>query len=375
MKTGVQIEEDRLGDLPDSIILHILSFLKTEEALQTSILSARWKNIPKHLQTLIFKPTHFNYRHSFGKFVSQILSLRDHSTELHTLDWMEFDEDFVEPDILKSIVEYVVSHNIRLLRISITCDIQQFPSCFFSSKTLTSLDLDVHTSIAYSGSASFPNSLNFPALTTLALRSFYFCAGDDGCTEPFSAFNKLDTLLIEDCELPDAQILCISSTTLINLTVNYDCGYSYLYGYKCKLSTPSLCNLNYTGVLIQMLCRSVLCSLKHVCIDVFNPNGSPYKEYYPFVLNLLLELANIKSLTVSSTTLLALYFVPDLVKVKLASLYNLESLQVNEKPLSPPTYEDMIGSESVDFYKFEPDRIVDFLLQNSPSAKVSTYND
>ncbi|PNX85191.1 F-box/LRR-repeat protein, partial [Trifolium pratense] len=338
MKTGIQNEEDRLSDLPDSVILHILSFLKTEEALQTYVLSKRWKNIPRHLPTLIFKPSHFNYGHSFGKFVSQILSLRDHSTPLDTLDWMEFDQDFVEPDILKSILEYAVSHNIQLLRFSITCEIKQFPSCFFSSKTLTSLDLNVHTSIAFSGRASFPNSLNLPALTTLALRSFYFCAGDDGCAEPFSAFNKLDTLLIEDCQLLDAQILCISSTTLINLTVNYEIGYNYLDSYKCKLSTPSLCNLNYTGVLIHNLCRSDLCSLKDVCIDVFNPYCSPYKEYYPFVLNLLLELANIKSLTVSSTTLQVLFFVPDLFKVKLASLYNLESLQVKVKLLEPPVY-------------------------------------
>jgi hypothetical protein len=308
MKTGIQNKQDRLSDLPDSIILHILSFLETKEALQTIILSKRWKNIPKHLTTLILKPTDFNYLHSFDNFVSQILSLRDPSTSLHTLDLMEYYDDYMEPEILKSTVEYAVSHNIQLLRISITCDIQQFPSCFFSSENLTSLDLDVHDSIANSGSLSFPNSLNLPALTTLTLRTFYFCAGDDGCAEPFSAFKKLDTLLIEDCLLLDAQILCISSTTLVNLTVYYDCGYTYFDSYKCKLSTPSLCNLNYTGILIQTLCRSDLCSLKHVCIDVYHPNNSPYKEYYPFVLNLLQELANIKSLTVSSTTLQVFFF-------------------------------------------------------------------
>ncbi|KAK2386370.1 hypothetical protein QL285_060277 [Trifolium repens] len=104
----------------------------------------------------------------------------------------------------------------------------------------------------------------------------------------------------------------------------------------------------------------------------------PYKEYYPFVLNLLQELANIKSLTVSSTTLQILSFVLDLFKIKLASLYNLESLQVKEKLLETPTYYDEIGLfeyDEVYNYKFEPDRIVDFLLQNSPSAKVSSYSN
>jgi hypothetical protein len=304
MKTGIQ-NKDRLSDLPDSIILHILSFLETKEALQTIILSKRWKNIPKHLTTLILKPTDFNYLHSFEDFVSQILSLRDPSTSLHTLDLMEYYDDYMEPDTLKSTVEYAVSHNVQLLRFSLTCDIQQLPSCFFSSETLTYLDLAVNPSAEDSG--RFPSSLNLPALTTLTLRSFYFCAGEDGCAEPFSAFNKLDTLIIEDCQLLDAQILCVSSTTLVNLTMNYNSAY-HLDSYKCKLATPSLCNLNYTGVLIQTLCCTDLCSIQHVCIDVRNEYSSPFDtNYYPFLLNLLQQLANIKSLTVSDFTLQVLF--------------------------------------------------------------------
>ncbi|GAU12699.1 hypothetical protein TSUD_121900 [Trifolium subterraneum] len=277
MKRGSK-NKDRLSDLCDSIILHILSFLDTKQALQTCILSTRWKNVAKHLPILRLCSLNFKSHCSFGNSVSRALSLRDHSTTLHTLDLMD-SYDFVELDVLKSIVEYAISHNVRFLRISITCDLQQFSPCLFSSQTLTFVDLCVHPAIER---MEFPNSLNLPALTTLTLKSFYFCAGDDGCAEPFSAFNKLNTLVM------------VGSRT-------FD---------------------------------------------------------YPFLLNLIQELVNIKSLTVSSSTLQVLSLIPDLFKVKLTSLYNLESLQVNVKS-----------------YTFESYRVVNFLLQNSQSTKeISWYS-
>ncbi|CAJ2639215.1 unnamed protein product [Trifolium pratense] len=373
MKKGDQDEEDRLSDLPDSVILHILSFLNTKQAHQTLILSTRWKNIAKQLPILRLRSSDFKslmtfgnlMSHSpkrFGNLVYEVLSLRDHSTILHTLDLLEFN-DFIEPDSIKSIVEYAVSHDIQLLRTSITCDLQQFPPCLFSSQTLTSLDLCVHGDIIIHSKILFPNSLNMPALTTLTLRSFYFCAGDDGCAEPFSAFSKLSTLMIQDCKLLDTESLCISSTTLVNLTVD-ECEY-YRHSYKCKLSTPSLCNLNYICTLNQKLYCSDLRSLKHVYIDVNYEYSGSLEPDYPFVLNLLLELANIESLTVSSDTLQVLSLVPDLWNVKINSLYNLESLQIKRYRPSTPLY--VYGGLN---RTTEPAKVVYFLLQNSPLAKV-----
>ncbi|AES82311.1 F-box/RNI superfamily protein [Medicago truncatula] len=43
---NLHYEEDRLSDLPDCVLLHIMSFLKTKCAVQTCILSKRWKNHP-----------------------------------------------------------------------------------------------------------------------------------------------------------------------------------------------------------------------------------------------------------------------------------------------------------------------------------------
>ncbi|KHN31750.1 Putative FBD-associated F-box protein [Glycine soja] len=45
-------ERDRLSELPDFVLLHIMNFIDTKDALRTCILSKRWKDLWKHLTTL-----------------------------------------------------------------------------------------------------------------------------------------------------------------------------------------------------------------------------------------------------------------------------------------------------------------------------------
>lgn len=380
--------EDRLSDLPDSILHHILSFLNIKHAFQSSILSTRWKNLPNNLPSLKLTTQHFESMKSFNKSVSQILSHRSDSTVVHTLEFT-CPQDLVEPHILKRIVKFAVTHHVKRLQISITCDIQQFRGCLFFSQTLTSLQLWVHECIQH-WSMLFPNSLNLPSLTSLSLAGFYFGVGDgdDGCAEPFSGFNKLNTLTILSCRVVKARCLCISSTTLANLIMS---GY-YLINdcqFKLHLCAPSLCNFAFTGTPNQKLRVSHGCSLQHLYIDAtdISLNSSVVnshtlvEEDSEALLSWLQELANIKSLTVSSNTLQVLSFVPDLFKVKFTSLCNLESLKVEMKPLTCEL-EMKLGiaafrkeGENTEFNlkqgPFIPDGVVDFLLQNSPSAKVN----
>ncbi|RHN65832.1 putative F-box domain, leucine-rich repeat domain, L domain-containing protein [Medicago truncatula] len=549
-------EEDRLSDLPDSILHHILSLLDTKQAFQTSILSTRWKNLPNHLPTLRLSSTGFNSFDCFIKSLTQILSLRDDSTALHSLDFYR-PQDFVDPKILESMVNYAISHNVQLLRISVSCDIQQLqsslfssqtltsldlsihyyihhwkilfpsslnlpalttltltgfyfrsdnngctepfsslnklntliignlrflkgqslcissttlvnltiygyylynkykskimlsapfvesvsrilslrddltslqtldlyhcprdfdfvcpdilksivyytvtynvqrvrvcvtcniqqlPSCLFSSQTLTSLDLSIHHRIL-PAKLLFPSSLNLPALTTLTLISFYFLSGDDGCAEPFSTLNKLNTLIIRHCKVVDAQTLCISSTTLVNFTM---VGYNYYYYYKeihkLELSTPRLSMFAFTGTPDLKLCVSHPCSITHLCIHAEDIIGFVKEDSAVLLISWLQELANIKSLTVSSNTLQVLSFVPDLFNVKLTSLCNLESLQVEMKLLTPGLYVLLshrkykeTGSRiHLTKDKLIPVGVVEFLLQTSPLAKVNFINN
>jgi hypothetical protein len=64
------VEEDRLSNLPDSLLHHILSFVDSDCAVQTCILSTRWKNLWKHLPTLTLDSSGFIHQKNFTKFVS-----------------------------------------------------------------------------------------------------------------------------------------------------------------------------------------------------------------------------------------------------------------------------------------------------------------
>jgi hypothetical protein len=201
--------------------------------------------------------------------------------------------------LLEKIFRYAVSHNVQQLDISVTCRIQQYPPRNISCHTLTSLNLSVNTEIGRQ-IPIFPNSLKFPALTNLCLSYFYFRGtGDDRCVEPFSEFKNLNSLVIHFCKVIDAESLFISSATLVNLRVET---YTHFY-HKLELCTPNLCSFAFKGNPFQKLCRSNshLSSIKHVNIDVQVWSNV---ENHPLVLlNWLVELALMESLTVSSDTL------------------------------------------------------------------------
>lgn len=298
VKVSDNEHKDMLSDLPDCIILHILSFLITKHAVRTCILSSRWKNLWKRLPALIFHISDFRgfrTNKKFTEFVSKVLSLRDSSISLQTLDF-ENTSSLLEPHVLIWIVNYAISHDVQRLRLSGTTAIAQIPVALFSSQTLTHLTLSI--TICYGCENLFPESLNLPALSTLELENFTFSVGDNGCAEPFSTFNRLKRLLISHCTVKGWGALCISSATLVNFTMDND---SDDY-YKIDLCTPSLCTFAFRGVPNHDISWSNISSLKHVDIDI---EVFPYSCYGPplFLFNWLSEFANIKSLTVTAATL------------------------------------------------------------------------
>ncbi|XP_004501663.1 putative F-box/FBD/LRR-repeat protein At1g78760 [Cicer arietinum] len=371
--------EDRLSDLPDCIILHILSFIKTKQAVQTCVLSSRWKDLWKLIPVLIFYSSDFGAYKKFTRLVSKVLSLRDSSISLHALDFKRSNDRF-EPN-LKRIVNYAISHNVQRLRLYFNGDIAQIPPTLFSCHTLTYLKLFIYPDQGHK--TPFPKSLDLPALTCLKLGHFEFCVGDDDRAEPFSKFNRLNSLSISSCTVRGGKTLCISSATLVNLTM-----YNYRYNfYKIELCTPNLCTFVFTGAPYQRLFGSNVSSLKHVVIDAV---VIPYDSEPPlFLISWLQEFANIKSLTVTATTLQVLSLFPDLLKIKLPSLNNLKSLKVKMEEIS---YGFRLTLRDAKLRKAKsqkeaawirkafkaglepssliPDGVVDFLLQNSRSAEV-----
>jgi hypothetical protein len=310
--------EDRLSNLPECVLHHILSFSNAKQAVQTCILSTRWKNVWKTLPTLTLKLSSHSlnsYSSSsahtlkcFIKFVIAILSKRDAAAPLHVLD-LDCDSS-IDLQLLNMILKYAFSHNVQRLLIDVKCQIEQFPPSFFSCHTLTSLNLYVNRQRTL-----FPISLNLPALTNLSLHSLIFCVNNDGRVDPFSTLNRLSSLIINDCIVIGNQSLSISSVTLTNLTISAT--------MKFQLSTPSLCTFDYSGTPLQKLCGTMdnLSSVKHVTIYVPDNKLSKEGNTSLVLLNWLIELANIESLAVSLHTLKVLLRIFAFVKNLAVSLY------------------------------------------------------
>ncbi|GAU29472.1 hypothetical protein TSUD_65070 [Trifolium subterraneum] len=381
--------EDRLSDLPDGVILHILSFLNTKHVVRTCVLSKRWKYLWKRVPTLMLYASRFSTVKQFSVFVSKILTFRDSSAALNVLDLDRHGN--IEPLLLKKILNYVCSHSthLRELGISVNGDSSLIMSCVSSCRALTSLMLSVYPTGGSFGSnyeTLFPKSLNLPALTSLDLTNFVFCGGENGCAEPFSAFTKLNSLVLSNCKGQDAQFLNILSETLVNLALH---GISSMFP-NIELSTPSLCTFTFTGTPYHKICGSGLSSVKQVNISA--EMTSRWDTPPMILLNWLLDLANVTSLTVTSTTLRILSLVPDLLEVKLSSLCILKSMEIKLEPsciqhgLLYMVKEAMLKKAAAKSRKeaaklrreFKagsepptiPDGIINFLLQNSPSAKV-----
>ncbi|VFQ81705.1 unnamed protein product [Cuscuta campestris] len=54
MSSGEEEEKDRISELPDDILVHILSYMNCKQAARTSVLSSRWKEMWMHTPTLDF---------------------------------------------------------------------------------------------------------------------------------------------------------------------------------------------------------------------------------------------------------------------------------------------------------------------------------
>ncbi|PNX73623.1 F-box/LRR-repeat protein, partial [Trifolium pratense] len=134
---------DRISDLPDSILSHILSFLPTKQASATSILSKRWKLVWHSVLTLNFdqnKDTFKNCFH-FEEFIYfTISSLRENSIRSFTFKCSgdsNFNQRFYN-QILKFVMRGVESLEFDM---SARSRIIKLPSNILNMKTLRVLKL------------------------------------------------------------------------------------------------------------------------------------------------------------------------------------------------------------------------------------------
>ncbi|XP_058756960.1 F-box/FBD/LRR-repeat protein At1g16930-like [Vicia villosa] len=157
--------EDRISDLPESILCHILSFLPTKSAATTMILSKRWKPVWLSVLILNFDDKEFNDFEIFRKFVYSIMfSLRDQKTSIQSFTLKLYFYSRFKQRELNRIFKFVVQRGVKNLNFDLSgkslCI--KLPPCILSCKMLQVLRLKNLKMWDF-------DQVNFPCLKTLHL--------------------------------------------------------------------------------------------------------------------------------------------------------------------------------------------------------------
>ncbi|KAJ4782710.1 F-box/RNI-like superfamily protein [Rhynchospora pubera] len=267
---------DRISDMPDDILAHILSFLSIKEAVHTCVLSKKWRNIWCYMPVLEFDFKRFYQDQtaaSYGEvlqrcevkfvpFVRGVLQNQEARLDKFKLQWY-MPCTF---DTTKSVAEVIldgIKFKPRVFSVNFCrCYIQDFDLYpIFTCASLEDVTLELM------GDFIAPNSVNLPNLKRLKIsleridddiidKIFLGCPSIEEmslfeshlCTSRISS-NRLKKLVVDNCYIDEERWLDISTPSLLHLEI----------AYKSGLHSISSENLT---------------SLTNACIDLQLPRGS-----------------------------------------------------------------------------------------------------
>ncbi|KAI4355499.1 hypothetical protein L6164_004265 [Bauhinia variegata] len=360
-----QEAQDRLSDLPDCLLHHILSFMETKVAIRTCVLSNRWRYLWTSIPCLNFSSKSFTRLTDFKKFVLWVLSHRD-SAHVKVLFYSRFGVDYAtDQSLLTKVIEYAVSHGAEDIRINLrakssgsppieipfsifTCQslkVLELKDCCvtngstpFCFKSLEMLHLDhfkLHPVASDSSNpfANYAEFFGFTTLTTLHLNSFTLaCTGTDR-VDPFANCVNLKNLHLSDiCFKSDLnpEDFVISAPQLNKLTLICN-------RFKCKLlvSAPQLTNFSYLYSTPRAFFEFNLPSLHDLVIDIHELHSQIEKshqgqkeETLHGLINMLRGHHSAEAVKLSFCTVKANCGTADLLKYKLSSFSELKSLNL-----------------------------------------------
>ncbi|KAF9595852.1 hypothetical protein IFM89_005338 [Coptis chinensis] len=185
-------EPDVISSLPQPIISHIASFLPTEEAIRSTILSTSWRNVCSSLSNLEFNQADFKKKkldsEVFSRFVSHTLRSHDGS-DVHKFTLKAYFETLPEPMLVNEWISFAVQHNVKEIYISLhTMTPVTLPCCLFTSPTITLLDL-------FNFRLKLPSVIHLSNLQHLQIESLYFCNE----MSLINLFSNLSCPLVNSC--------------------------------------------------------------------------------------------------------------------------------------------------------------------------------
>lgn len=228
--------QDRLSDLPDYIIHEILCFLEINQAIRTSVLSKRWKNLWASVPDLNFNSKSFTEQ-TFPKFLRRVMSKRE-DCNVRRLDM--FAHLPIRLSSMEGLINYAVAHQVEDFRF-VSDDVQpvSLPACG-SLKTL-------FLSRCKFGDLLTSFGFGFVNLTSLDLYVCWFCYSENDFGDPFASCRNLRRLCLRYCRFPSLKRLKITGFQLVSLEIQ---GFGYgdrglQDGCEVEIFAPNLLSFVY----------------------------------------------------------------------------------------------------------------------------------
>jgi hypothetical protein len=289
---------DRISNLPDSLLCHILSFLPTKEAVGTSILSNRWKPlwtlVPKldlDEVNIKYKPlTHIVYR-ILALHIAPFLKKFSLRIKCGAREYFH-----VETCIYTAMMRNLQQLQLEIVLNNYTEEPFRFPHRFFSCKTLVVLELRERIEI------DLPSSFEFPSLKILSL--IRVCYSDDDCfSRLISSCPVLEDLSFEKAGIPISKFkICVP--TLKRLRMKFR-----KVDYELVIDAPALDYFEFQGDLrnfnfLKEVTKLVEAHVDIKAVDSYDNRRIGYERGYEIgygdrVFRLVKELHNAKFLSLS----------------------------------------------------------------------------
>ncbi|KAM0913678.1 hypothetical protein ACQ4PT_012023 [Festuca glaucescens] len=213
---------DRIGDLPDCILQHVLSFLPAQAAVRTCVLARRWRDLWRSTRALRIVNLHDEIQY-IRKFVDHLLILRER-TDLDTVE-IKLSCEYWEEDVayVNLWIRFAVMYNVRVLTLHVSHRYLHLHDLPLASRHLTTLDLyglDLEKNVLDFASCPALENLKMTRCEIYAAMLYIFRRDVKHCP----IFSKLKTLVLNEywCEAPDfSPLACIlkKSPVLEKLTL------------------------------------------------------------------------------------------------------------------------------------------------------------
>ncbi|KAK2448672.1 F-box/RNI superfamily protein [Trifolium repens] len=296
---------DMISDLPEGILLHILSLLPTKDVVRTSVLATKWRHLWTYLSVFDFKIPKARYESDDQNqnLVNCLLDLvgrllrKSNCVERLCIDLFKIN---VDADKVSSLISSASKHKVQYLKLSLGDQNDKFvlPSCFSAFESLNELCLGLKFTL------SIPSDVCFPSLKKLVVSDVTF-ANEKSVQQLFSGCPILQELNLHNCYWENIEEISVAISTLMKLGIHFDphC-VDYRHDMTVKIDAVNLLSLSCTCPAAIEFIPVNLTSVVDAYVDLENESILGNGLYVVHcIFELLSGLSNIKSLNISNDTL------------------------------------------------------------------------